>query len=237
MVEPKRVFDMIVSTLAIIVLLPLMALIAMAILIDTGRPILFCIRCHGRTETSNETYQPRPTTFLQLKFRTMRQTSTANHIIHLDNDPRITRTGKFLRATALDELPQLFNILMGHMSIVGPRPVTTTELERRPNCPWHSLREIPGYTYRSAVRPGLTGLSQLYLPKLVPLEDRFVMDGTYAISHSLLGDIKLLLVSLPISVSQHWELPGAKLHTTNAAAAATSTTTLSPTREVQHGSN
>jgi lipopolysaccharide/colanic/teichoic acid biosynthesis glycosyltransferase len=146
-----------------------------------------------------------------MKFRTMYVTQTPNQIVHLDHDPRITRTGKLLRATALDELPQLLNILMGHMSFVGPRPVTLTELERRPGCPYTSLTHIPGYTTRATLRPGLTGPAQLYLPKLASLDQRFLTDAHYTRHHTLAGDIKLILLSLPISCQRQWEKPEAKL--------------------------
>lgn len=206
----KRAFDMTLSFVALIVSCPLMAAIALVILLDTGKPVLFCVQCHGRTLV-DKVWVATPTTFVQLKFRTMHQTKTANSICHFDNDPRVTRTGRFLRATALDELPQLWNILAGHMSFVGPRPVTTTELERRVDCPYSSLSQVPGYTMRCTVRPGFTGPAQLYLPKLADLDERFRADARYVRTRTFLGDLKLLFLSMPVSFQKRWETTGAKL--------------------------
>ena len=201
---------MVVSSVALAVFCPVIAVIALVVFLDSGRPIFFCIQCHGRT-VRDSVWISQPTTFLQLKFRTMYQTKVANHIVHIENDPRVTRVGKFLRATALDELPQLWNILIGQMSFVGPRPVTTTELERRPGCHYTSLSQIPGYTVRCDIRPGFTGPAQLYLPKLADLEERFMADVHYARTRTFQGDLKLLLISLPISFQKRWEESGAKL--------------------------
>jgi lipopolysaccharide/colanic/teichoic acid biosynthesis glycosyltransferase len=212
-VNRKRLFDIMLSLTAITLFFLPMALIALCIYLDTGLPIFFNIRCHGRTIVDKKTYLSQPSTFKQLKFRTMHHTLTPNQITHLTNDPRVTRTGKLLRATALDELLQLLNILLGHMSFVGPRPITLTELTRRPNCPFTTLTHIPGYMARATLRPGLTGPAQLYLPKLASLDQRFLADAKYARHHTLTGDLKLLCLSLPISLQRKWECPTAKLTT------------------------
>ena len=175
----KRVVDIGVSSVLIVISLPLMLLTALAILLETGRPVLFKqerIGLGGRT-------------FQIFKFRSMRQGSeqgtpqwTAN------GDPRITRVGNFIRKFRLDELPQLFNILRGEMSLVGPRPEVPYFCELLE-------REIPFFNQRHSVRPGLTGWAQVKYQYGASLEEakiKFEFDLFYIKHLSLLLDFSII---------------------------------------------
>lgn len=142
----KRAFDLVFSCVGLVALLPLMALLFVMVWGSDRGPGLIAQERTGRDRRS----------FRMFKFRTMIKNAehSTGAIWSWDGDPRITRLGKILRATHLDELPQLWNVLRGEMSLVGPRPerpVFVNQLEQ----------VIPGYTHRLAIRPGITGLSQL----------------------------------------------------------------------------
>lgn len=141
----KRIFDLSISiVLSIVCFSWLFPLIALLIKLDSAGPIFFVQRRVGRGGRS----------FLCYKFRTMVVNEDANKVQALENDERITRIGKFLRKSSLDELPQFLNVLMGHMSIVGPRPHMHADCHR-----FSSL--IPNYKFRNFVKPGITGLAQI----------------------------------------------------------------------------
>lgn len=183
----KRVFDFVVSLLVIIVFLPLGVMIALLVKATSRGPILFRqtrVGFHGRS-------------FTILKFRTMhpdaeaRLTSDPDLLtLYLEGDckilqaldPRITRFGRFLRRSSLDELPQVLNVLVGHMSLVGPRPVRPMELAQYAECESAYL----------AVRPGLTGLWQVSGRNHVKFPHRAHIDQEYARSCSLTLDLAIL---------------------------------------------
>lgn len=179
---------------------PLFALVALAVYLDSGCPIFFRLEYFGRHQK----------VFRQWKFRTMKVSLEPNAIGYVKDDPRVTRAGRYLRASALDELPQLVNILKGDMSFVGPRPVAVDEVGRRKDCGYTDLWAIPNWNERCRVRPGLTGVSQLYLPKLVDLEDRFASDVEYIQKQSLFLDIKLIVMAFWVTVRIRWEVASAK---------------------------
>ncbi len=137
----KRVFDVVVAGMALIALAPVFGFVALLIKIDSRGPILF------KQERIGKAFRP----FLIYKFRTMREGSHGASSLTVGADPRITRVGKYLRASKLDELPQLFNILKGEMSLVGPRPEVPRYVEL--------FRS--DYDYILKVRPGLTDLASL----------------------------------------------------------------------------
>lgn len=122
-----------------------------------------------------------------------------------ENDHRVTRVGKILRATALDELPQLWNILKGDMSFVGPRALLPAEIEVNGNGELVPLEQIPGYHRRHAVRPGLTGLAQVYAHRDIPRRHKFKYDLPYIKKQSFWLDLKLIALSVWITVRGRWE--------------------------------
>src|SRR3954452_5912564 len=122
-----------------------------------------------------------------------------------EHDPRITRIGRLLRATAFDELPQLWNILVGDMSFVGPRPLRPNEIDRGTDGTAVALCDIPGYEQRHTVRPGLTGLAQVYAARDVPRTEKFRLDLQYVARAGLRLDLKLILISFWITFTGRWE--------------------------------
>ena len=197
----KRVFDIAVSGAGLVVSAPLWALIAAAIRLDDGGPVFFTQPRVGRGGA----------TFTAYKFRSM------THDRHdpaprqaAERDPRVTRVGRILRATAMDELPQLWNIFRGDMSIVGPRPLAPGEIELRGDGRSLPMDALPGYAARHAVRPGLTGLTQVYAPRDIPRARKFRFDLLYVRRASLWLDLRLVALSFWITFRGRWEERGPK---------------------------
>jgi lipopolysaccharide/colanic/teichoic acid biosynthesis glycosyltransferase len=172
-------------------------LIAVAIKIDDGGPIMFRQVRVGRGGRE----------FTALKFRSMVPDAEAGTgpIQASENDRRVTRVGRVLRATAMDELPQLWNIFTGDMSFVGPRPLRPGEVERRGDGRLVRLDEIPGYRERHAVRPGLTGLTQVYAPRDISRTSKFRLDRLYLKRGGFCLDVRLILLSFWITGRGEWE--------------------------------
>jgi len=193
----KRLFDCGLAGIGLIGSAPLRGLIAVAIKLEDGGPVFFGqerVGLNGRV-------------FLTLKFRSMVPDAEARTgpVQSSDNDPRITTVGRLLRATAMDELPQLWNILVGDMSFVGPRPLRPGEVEVRGNGSLVALHEIPGYAERHRVRPGLTGLTQVYAPRDVSRTSKFRLDRLYLQRAGFCLDLKLILLSFWITGRAEWE--------------------------------
>jgi exopolysaccharide production protein ExoY len=197
-VAAKRTFDIIGSLLLLLIFSPLLAAIAIAIRVDSPGPIFFGHRRSGLAGRK----------FKMLKFRSMHPNAeqrlredTELYRRYLDNDcklppnedPRITRVGQFLRASSLDELPQLINVLRGDMSLIGPRPVVDPELERYGE--WLPLI--------LAVRPGMTGYWQVLGRSTVMYPERAHMDIFYVTSWSIGLDLKILFMTIPAVLRQH----------------------------------
>ena len=123
---------------------------------------------------------------------------------------RVTRVGRVLRATAMDELPQLWNILRGDMSFVGPRALMPDEIELGGRGARVAIETIPGYEARHRVRPGLTGVAQIYAARDVPRRQKFRYDLFYIRHRSFALDLRLIALSLWITVRGTWERRGAK---------------------------
>ena len=171
----KRTFDLVVSGIAILVLLPVIVLLYLAVLATHGSPALF--------------RQERPglggRTFTILKFRTMRQDKDDDGKL-LPDEQRMTSFGKFLRSTSLDELPALLNVLRGDMSLVGPRPLLVEYL------PLYSTEQMR----RHDVRPGITGWAQVNGRNAITWDQKFALDVWYVDNASMLLDLKIILLTL-----------------------------------------
>ncbi len=197
----KRPFDFILALVGLTISAPLWLLVAAAIRLEDGGPVFFTQERCGKGG--------RP--FRTLKFRTMTvpKDGEARLDVDLECDPRVTKVGRLLRATALDELPELVNILRGEMCFVGPRPLPY-RIEDEEKSRYKTLGEVPGYDMRSQVLPGLTGLAQIYAPKEADRRKKFRYDALYVRSVSFGLDLRLLLLSFWISVMGRWERRGRK---------------------------
>lgn len=171
----KRILDIISSLLAIIILSPLLAVTAVLVKTKLGSPVLFKQERPGKDEKI----------FTLMKFRTMTDERDKNGEL-LPDEVRLTKFGKFLRSTSIDELPELFNILKGDMSVIGPRPLL---VEYIPRYNEHQHR-------RHEVRPGLSGWAQVNGRNTVSWEDKFDMDVHYVDNYSLAMDVKILFMTV-----------------------------------------
>lgn len=198
----KRVFDALLALAGILLSSPFWVAIAIALKIQDGGPVFYRqarVGLDGRL-------------FSALKFRSMipHAEAAVGAVQATRDDPRVTRLGALLRQTALDELPQLVNILKGDMSFVGPRALRPGEIERGAN-EAVPLSAIPGYAERITVRPGLTGIAQIYAPRDVPRRAKFRYDRLYVRRRSLWLDVRLIALSFWISFRGSWEASGSKL--------------------------
>ncbi len=171
----KRLFDLVLTVPAVILLSPLMGVIALLVLLFHGRPILF------RQQRAGYRGQP----FWIYKFRTMTDARDAQGHL-LPDAERLTPLGRFLRTTSLDELPELFLVLSGKMSLVGPRPLFLHYLERY----------TPEQARRHEVLPGITGWAQVHGRNALTWEEKFKLDVWYVDHRSLWLDLKILLLTL-----------------------------------------
>lgn len=171
----KRILDIISSLLAIIILSPLLAVTAVLVKTKLGSPVLFRQERPGKDEKI----------FTLMKFRTMTDERDENGEL-LPDEVRLTKFGKFLRSTSIDELPELFNILKGDMSVIGPRPLL---VEYTPRYNEHQHR-------RHEVRPGLSGWAQVNGRNTVSWEDKFDMDVHYVDNYSFAMDVKILFMTV-----------------------------------------
>lgn len=198
----KRGFDIALAGTGLLASAPLWVLFALAIKAEDGGPVFFVQERSGL----------RGTRFNALKFRSMIPDAEVAHgaVQARENDPRVTRVGRLLRATAMDELPQLWNIFRGEMSFVGPRALRPGEVEVVGTGKVEMLEEVSGFTERCRVRPGLTGLAQIYAPRDIPRRLKFRYDRLYVRRHSLLLDLRLILLSFWITARGSWEVRGRK---------------------------
>jgi exopolysaccharide biosynthesis polyprenyl glycosylphosphotransferase len=182
----KRVFDLIIGTTLLIVTLPVSAIAAMAIKLDSPGPILYQqkrVGANGRV-------------FSILKFRSMRQDAEKDGVAVWAKtaDPRITAVGQFLRRTRIDEIPQVFNVLSGEMSFVGPRP-------ERPEFVTTLNKKIPFYNIRHQMKPGITGWAQIGYPYGASDEDakaKLALDLYYVKNWNLFLDLVILLQTVRV---------------------------------------
>ncbi len=189
----KRVFDFMVALVALFILLPVMLILALLVRVKLGAPVLFV--------------QPRPgmdeKIFNMKKFRTMTNATDKQGNV-LSDEQRMTKFGAFLRSSSLDELPGLFNVLLGDMSLVGPRPLLVQYL------PLYNDEQ----SRRHEVRPGITGWAQVNGRNAISWEQKFTLDVWYVDNRSFGLDIKILLLTLKkvfvkegISADDHVTMP------------------------------
>ncbi len=150
--------------------------------------------------------------FRALKFRSMIPDAEAvvGALQATEHDPRVTRIGRIMRATAMDELPQLWNIFRGDMSFVGPRALRPGEIETGGDGRLVAMEDIPGYVERHSVRPGLTGVAQIFAPRDIPRRYKFKYDQIYIARQSFWFDVRLILLSFWITFRGKWEDRGRK---------------------------
>lgn len=183
----KRMLDIVVSGVALFVLSPIMLLVMAAIKMDSPGPVVYSQIRTGRDEK----------TFPVYKFRSMRQDAEAKSgpVLAAEKDPRITKVGNFLRATRLDELPQLVNVLLGDMSLVGPRP-------ERPFFVEQFKKEIPEYVYRHNVKPGITGWAQVYGKYNTTAYNKLIYDLLYIQKCNAVTDLIIMLQTVRVLVTK-----------------------------------
>ena len=179
----KRILDIVVALLGFLAALPFMLLTAIAIKIFDPGPVFYSQERAGCYEKPFKVY----------KFRTMRVDAEklSGPMLAQENDPRITRLGAFLRAVRLDELPQIWNVLVGNMSIVGPRP-------ERPFFVEQFKQEIPEYVYRMNVKPGITGLAQVYGKYNTTAYDKLIYDLVYIQNAGIRTDLTIIIQTVRV---------------------------------------
>jgi exopolysaccharide biosynthesis polyprenyl glycosylphosphotransferase len=189
----KRTVDIVGASLVLLLLSPVFAAIAIAIKLDSSGPVFFRQRRIGRSSEG----------FDMFKFRSMvqdaesakdelREHNEADGLFKIEDDPRITRVGGLLRKTSIDELPQLFNVLKGDMSLVGPRPLVPDE-----------DRKIEGWQRRRAgFRPGMTGMWQIFGASRIPMHEMVKIDYLYGANWSVWRDLKILARTVPVVIGR-----------------------------------
>lgn len=183
----KRILDLILSLMALIVLMPLMIIIGILVRINLGSPIIFKQKRPGKNEKI----------FTLYKFRTMTDKRDIDGNL-LPDEYRLTKFGKFLRSTSLDELPELINIIKGDMAIVGPRPLLVEYL------PYYTEEE----KHRYDVRPGLTGLAQVNGRNAISWEEKLKYDTEYIKKISFYSDLKIIFKTIKKTIKREDILMG-----------------------------
>lgn len=198
----KRVFDLALSGGGLAVSMPVWVAIAVMVKLEDGGEIFF----------SQERVGQGGRTFRVLKFRSMIPDAEARvgALQARDGDPRMTRIGRRLRATAMDELPQLLSIFRGDMSFVGPRALRPGEIEVRGDGREEALEDVPGFARRCLVPPGLTGVAQIYAARDIPRRQKFRYDALYVRRQSFALDLRLIALSFWITFRGAWETRGKK---------------------------
>lgn len=177
----KRILDLILSLMALILLMPLMIIIGILVRINLGSPIIFKQKRPGKNEKI----------FTLYKFRTMTDKRDIDGNL-LPDEYRLTKFGKFLRSTSLDELPELINIIKGDMAIVGPRPLLVEYL------PYYTEEE----KHRHDVRPGLTGLAQVNGRNEISWEEKLKYDTEYIKEISFYSDLKIIFKTIKKTIKR-----------------------------------
>ena len=193
----KRSLDIFLSGLMLVLSIPVFLPIALAIKLEDGGPVFYRQERWGKGGARFRVY----------KFRTMLPEADQRFGLKQagENDHRITRVGRILRAMGLDELPQILNILVGEMSFVGPRSLAVGEILEDNNGTRIDYEDIPGFNERLQTQPGLTGLATIYIPKDAAPHRKFRYDLFYIRNQSICLDLHLIALSFWISFRGKWE--------------------------------
>jgi lipopolysaccharide/colanic/teichoic acid biosynthesis glycosyltransferase len=198
----KRAFDVALSGAGLVASAPLWAMIAALVKLEDGGPVFYGQERSGLNGVPFHVY----------KFRSMipDAESGVGALQASEHDPRVTRVGRLLRATAMDELPQLWNIFRGDMSFTGPRALRPGEIETTGSGREERLEDVPGFAARASVRPGLTGIAQIFAPRDIPRRAKFRYDRLYVRRQSFWLDLRLIALSFWITARGAWEVRDAK---------------------------
>jgi len=198
----KRGFDVMLSGVGLLASAPWWAVIAAMIKLEDGGPVFY----------SQERSGLHGVPFEVRKFRSMIPDAEAHvgAVQATERDKRVTRVGRLLRATAMDELPQLWNIFRGDMSFTGPRALRPGEIETLGSGELERLEDVPGFPVRASVLPGLTGIAQIFAPRDIPRRMKFRYDMLYVRQQSFWLDLRLIALSFWITFRGTWETRGAK---------------------------
>ncbi len=193
----KRIFDFSLALVGLFISLPLWFVFGLMIWLEDRGPVFYFqdrVGIGGRI-------------FRSIKFRSMifDAEKGLGPVQAKENDPRITKLGRLLRKTAMDELPQLLNILKGEMSFVGPRALRTVEIESTDSSSVKPIFQIPGFKKRSSIRPGLTGAAQVFASRNLAREEKFKYDLWYVDNMGFWLDIRLILKSVVTTFRAKWD--------------------------------
>lgn len=193
----KRTFDFFLSLFGLMSSFPLCILIGFLIWLQDRGPVFYFQDRAGKDGRI----------FKSVKFRSMKPGAEQGlgPVQAREEDPRITPIGKILRKTAMDELPQLYNICKGDMSFVGPRALRPIEIDRNNTYAKIPIFDIPGFSKRSTVRPGLTGVAQVFASRNLSREEKFEYDLWYVDNMGFWLDIKLIVTSFMITFKAKWD--------------------------------
>jgi lipopolysaccharide/colanic/teichoic acid biosynthesis glycosyltransferase len=199
----KRLLDIALSGVGLALSSPLWLALSMAVKLEDNGPVFY----------SQDRVGEGGRVFRAWKFRSMIPDAEKHvgAVQATENDPRVTRVGRLMRATAMDELPQLWNIFIGDMSFVGPRALRPGEIEVLGSGRVEALEDVPGHRDRCRVRPGLTGIAQIYAPRDIPRRRKFRYDKVYIARQSFGLDVRLILLSFWITFRGRWEDRSAKI--------------------------
>lgn len=198
----KRTLDVMLSGFGLLASSPVWLLLAILVKREDGGPVFYT------QDRVGEGGKP----FRVFKFRSMIPDAEAvvGALQAAEQDPRVTKIGRVMRATAMDELPQLWNIFRGDMSFVGPRALRPGEIERTGDR-MVALEDVPGFADRCRIRPGLTGIAQIFAPRDISRRNKFRYDRIYSRRAGFWLDVRLILLSFWITFRGRWEHRGDKI--------------------------
>ena len=198
----KRVFDILLSGAGLVISFPVWVISSIAIIMESGGPVFIRQERVGKNGSI----------FHVLKFRSMdKNAHLESPVSHNgEREQRITRVGRLLRKTAMDEIPQLLSIFLGAMSFVGPRPLHPEETGIN-GSKYGKLEDVPGFGMRCSVKPGLTGIAQIFAKKNMQIDKKVKYDLLYLKRQSFFLDIKLIFLSFLVTFRGKWESKDKKL--------------------------